>query len=307
MSIGFTILKPRNWWRVSFDYPIDLSNWKFEVTPNKIVCRPTPIEFIYMIIGAILLLSLSIYLFMYLVVPLAKTWVKLNSHWIQPRPAQMQLFASAAMGSAKLPSQDRSKFQRDLPTMDEVRRANEELIESVTEDMTPEEREKFLSELAAKNVENKAQQNQPDSTLGKFLEIAMVVAWIAGVLLLTFLAMLGLSCLVRAIRFFHDRIGIRVVEQKLTIERAKTFGEMTTQQIPLSELGVIVCDSHIQRGRYHRSQTWNVQTSCRSNDLLPPCFCIEHCNSVTRNPTAKTKKFARALQAITRLPIAETS
>ena len=298
MSISFQVFKNSKGWSLSADNRIDLTNWQIEYLRDRIRCKPTPLDFIYMVFGTVLFLGLAIFILLAAINPELVT----QSRKIQPELLPI---------SVAMPTQQqlaRSKYQREPLSQDELEKSTREFKDRVMKDMTPEEKERFekrLQETAAKRTQkNTIRQERMDRILNILAIVGRVFAAL-GVLLFGYLG--AFLCLPRALLFFKDKIEISVHQGHLVLSRPSLFRGLTKREIPLSNLGTIFARaSRRGGGRYgHRYVVWTVQISSRDSDMFPLQFDVEHLDggASLKKPSTRVKEFVTALKKLTGIQV----
>jgi hypothetical protein len=301
MSISFEIVKEPKGWRFRTDTHVDLTNWNIDCRRNAITCTPEPLEFVYMALGAVVFLGLA--------GCALKFWI---GTWGFPGPwAARQEWRSRDVPVTLIlcTNQDpaRSIYQQDPPSLEEARQTTEQMLENLLKDKTPEERAAFLKKIndeAARKREQSRQQNEERrARQASFGMVAAIVWAIIMLVVITVFSLVGGACLLRAIRYFRDRLELFVEKGALIVRRPKTFGGLSYRALPLRELSSIACNGTLRRngGQFvSRRVYWIVHVAC----VFPAplfmkfefVFPLETSHTV---PPDKVREFALALQKMT--------
>lgn len=294
MSIGFQFLKTSKGWRFTNEHETDLTNWSFEFRKGRIVCRPMPLDFIYMAFGTVLFLSLASGL---LTLAFKPDWI------LSQRSSRTQNIGIFLSTVQRAPA--RSKFQTDPATIEDIRRQTSELNERMMKDMSPEERRAYLNRLAEiGNHSTVVKRVSPDR------ERVIRAVFTAGKILATFgavvFALLAMACGRRAILFFRDKLVIYVRDNHLCLTRPKLFGGVNRRGHKISELGPLLCVPRRGGNHKHKYVVWTIQIATKAKQSQPIVFKIEHVPfGEFDKPTSKTREFITALQKMTRLKVAK--
>lgn len=309
MSIGFQLFKTSKGWRLTDEFGFDLTHWSIDYDKDRIVCRPTPIDLIYSIFGAVFFFAFSGSILAMVFYP---AWFFGPSMGLlSPSSSDCRLLANVGFVFPMIPANQKqgSKYQQDPASIEEIRRVTKSLKEKMMEGMNEEERAEFIQSMS--RINKSPSSPPPSKQMDKILDVLFVVGKVICVLVALVSGLIGLACLRRVLLFFRNKLEVRVSNQSLLLSRPKLFGQDSEQSYAIHDLVGICCRPIVRQGLDDGFDelpyvVWTVQIVTRSKDSFPLEFKVEHSVMASaRRPTAKTKKFAKRLSRMTGLPMLE--
>jgi hypothetical protein len=297
MSISFEFTREPSGWRFGTDRQIDLTNWDIDYGRDRIKCTPTPMDFVYMAGGALILFTIAIFMLIAVI----------NPRWLgfakSDRPFQ---FRDPLPGLLLAMVQDplRSKFQQEEATREAMRQATNEMLEFLLKDKSPEEQAKILKKIDDATRLEKEKESAAKEKLKKFGWL-IAIARVLAMLPISFLGFFGSLCLVRALRYFRDYLDLSVNQGSLLVRRPKLFGGVSRRVFPLNDISAISCYAL----RRDRSQFPQVQwyVAIASTNSIQDClqFVVEYIpgREVADRPSERVRHFAQTLHQMTGVPV----
>lgn len=298
MSISFEFTREPSGWRFGTDRQIDLTNWDIDYERDRIKCTPTPMDFVYMAGGALVLFTIAIFMLIAIINP---RWLFIaNSdrqfHFRDPMPGLLLL--------AMFQDPVRSRFQQKEATAEEMRQMTNQMLEFLLKDKSPEEQARILKKIddaTRLGKEKESASKEKLKRLGWLIAIARVLA----ILPISFLAFFGSLCLVRALRYFRDYLDLSVNQGSLLVRRPKLFGGVSRRVFPLNDISAISCYAL----RRNRSQFPHVQwyVAIASANSIQDClqFVVEYIpgRDIPDHPSERVRRFVQALHQMTGAPV----